>query len=106
MVAEPIIGDFPTFFVLTWTIPSCKLLDMEGDNEEELSFVRLAAVTANVVRWLMETHEQKTEQGKGNEAKNDSDTQKQVERDVQQRAYVDQRLCDLQAFERRARGVK
>ena len=95
IVAEPIIGDLRTFFVLTWTIPSCKLLGMEGEHdEEELSFVRLAAATANVVRFL-ETQKQESEHRKpetksgreneseGNKHRRDIDCELQKERTVE-----------------------
>lgn len=90
-IAELIIGDFPTFFVLTWTIPSCRLLDMEGDNndENELSFIRLAAATANIVRWL-EANKQQAEHSKDQPDAGDRDEQNRKDH----RCRVDQRLRD------------
>jgi hypothetical protein len=67
------------------------------NNEDELTFVKLAAVTANVVRWLMQVDEEKKE----------SKTSNQDERrDTEHEKYVVARLREIRAFEDRARGIK
>lgn len=66
----------------------------DNDNEE-FSFVSLAALTANVVRYL-ETDKQKEEAAQGKRQPRHSDEEeckKQLE-------YVERRLADLRAFER------
>ena len=76
---------------------------MEGDihdNDDELSFIRLAAVTANVVMRLLETHEQKTERSD----KRTGEKKDDVQSDEQSSRYVEHRVRDLREFERRARG--
>lgn len=70
---------------------------MEDDNDEELTFVRLAAVTANVVRFLKEkqtTH--------GNERA--EKVERRENADEQKSRYVGYRLREIREFERRARG--
>jgi len=74
----------------------------DNEDEDELTFVKLAAVTANVVRWLMKVDEEKKEQRQRNTGSG-SEEKKQTEEHTD---YVDQRLRELAAFERRARGVK
>jgi hypothetical protein len=70
-----------------------------ADNENELfTFQSLAQITAR----LLATDAKKDENGPG-DSKPGKDDQ---ERAGQQGDYVDQRLRDLAAFERRARGYK
>jgi hypothetical protein len=54
VAAELIIGDFRTFFILTWTIPSCMLLDMKDGyaTKDDDTFICLAAATARVTERL------------------------------------------------------
>ena len=68
----------------------------DNDNEP-LSFITLSAATRNVVQWL-EPKKQESDAGKGEPDASDSDQQKRDEH----RAYVDKRLSELAAFERRA----
>jgi hypothetical protein len=76
------------------------ILNAHNDNEE-FSFITLAAATANVVRYLDLAEKQNEEPG------GDSDRR---QRDKGQRApdreYVEQRLRDIAAFERSYSGVK
>lgn len=105
MVAvEVIIGDFRTFFVLTWTIPSCKLLCMEEDNDDELSFIRLAAVTADVVRFLMQPKETQVDKRREGSPCNDEATKQADQKEGEGLRYLDHRVKELREFERRARG--
>lgn len=62
--------------------PSCKLLCMEGD-DEELSFVTLLAATKNVVQWL-ELNKKKPEHRERQSEAGNSDEQKgeQYRRDI------------------------
>lgn len=74
------------------------MLDMGGTHDDDdLSFIRLAAVTANVVMWLKK---KQTEPGneRAGEKKDDE------KRNEQSRRYVERRIRDLREFERRARG--
>ena len=74
----------------------------QHDNDNaELSFVSLAALTANVTRYL-QTDKQKNEQGerKPEPGKRDDD------KGSEHRAYVEKRLRELAAFERRVSGRK
>ena len=71
---------------------------MEGDtDDDQLTFVRLALVTANVVRFLKE--KQTTQRNERTGEKKDDER-----RDEQSRRYIEQRLRDLREFERRAKG--
>ena len=70
---------------------------MEDNNDDELTFIRLAAVTANVVRWLKEKQTKPGNERTG-EKKDDE------KRDEQSRHYVEHRVRSLREFERRARG--
>jgi len=65
---------------------------MEGDTDEDkFSFIQLAAVTANVVQWLLERdHEHQNENGGGDGKTDKSDEQKPESH----RRYVDQRLIE------------
>ena len=72
---------------------------MEGNDDEPLSFLHIAAATANVVEYLR-LNEQKNEQTERESEPGDRDEQKSE----QHRAYIEQRVSDLRAFERRAAG--
>lgn len=71
---------------------------MEGD-DEELSFIHIAAATANVVRYLQTNKQQ-------NECSEDDGKPGKTgeEKSSEHRAYVEKRLRDLAAFERRVSG--
>lgn len=71
---------------------------MEGDNDE-LTFVRLAAVTANVLRFLKLDEKQTTQRNERTGEKKDDE-----KHDEQARRYIERRIRDLAEFERRARG--
>jgi hypothetical protein len=76
---------------------------MEGNNnEDELTFVKLAAVTANVVRWLMQVDEEKDEETGSNRGA--GKTNKQSPED--ERRYIDTRLKEIAAWERKIRNGK
>jgi hypothetical protein len=65
------------------------------DNEnEELSFITLGAATRNVVRYL-ESSEDEKEQRERDAQRSRDEKQKKEE----QRAYIEQRLRDIAAFE-------
>lgn len=68
----------------------------DNDNEP-LSFITLAAATANVVRYL-EPKKHESDAGERKPATSDDDEKRSEEH----RAYVEKRLSDLAAFERRA----
>jgi hypothetical protein len=75
---------------------------MEGthDNDnEQFSFISLAAATANAIRYLRLNEKQNEERGGDTDAGNAEE-----ERSKRHRDYVDQRLRDLAAFERRVSG--
>ena len=72
---------------------------MEQDNEE-LSFISLAALTANVLRYL-ESDKQKQERTGDNAERGDAD-EKNSGAD---REYIERRLRDIAAFEKRAKGI-
>lgn len=77
---------------------------MEGDTDDQLTFVRLAAVTANVVTFLMKREklpvDKRREDGPGND-----ETAKQAdEKEREGLRYLDHRVKELREFERRARG--
>jgi hypothetical protein len=77
---------------------------MEGthDNDDvEFSFVSLAALTANVVRYL-QTNEKKDEPS----SDKPNTSERTTERVNERRAFVERRLRDLDRFEDRARGRK
>ena len=71
----------------------------EGNNDnDELSFITLSAATKNVVRYLVD--KQKDEDGQRQTGRERTDEQRAEE----QRRYVDQRLRELAAFERKVSG--
>jgi hypothetical protein len=70
----------------------------DNDNEP-LSFISLAAVTANVVRYL-ETDKQKDEQSKSDPAPSRGDDEKRA----QELEYVEHRLRELRSWERKISG--
>jgi hypothetical protein len=76
--------------------------DLQNSNDnEELSFISLAAVTANVTRYLELTKDQQKE--------SDRDTGRDTAEKEQSKDHceaVDQRLRDLRSFERRVSGNK
>ncbi len=74
------------------------LRNMKADNDDEpLSFVLLAALTANVTRFLISNEKQDSENG---------DETSRREGAEQHEAYVAERLRNVEAFERRARGIE
>lgn len=70
-------------------------------NDDELSFTSLAALTANVVTYL-ELGEQKKKDGERDAARDRTDEQNAED----QRAYIEQRLRELAAWERKISGRK
>ena len=80
---------------------------MEGEHDDDnLTFIRLAAVTTNVVMRLMETHEKQTEHSERKDAENDDDPKRDVEQPERCSEYVEHRLRELREFELRASGKK
>jgi hypothetical protein len=77
--------------------------NMEGNNnEDELTFVKLAAVTANVVRWLIKVDEEKQE-----ETGRDSNAGKTDEQRTEDESrYIQHRLKEIAAWEKRQKGIK
>ena len=76
-------------------------ITMKRDNDNEpLSFVSLAALTANVVRYL-EINKQKED---ANDERRSSDEEEK--RALERIELVNRRLRDLQRFEDRARGKR
>jgi hypothetical protein len=74
--------------------------DTHDNENEKLSFITLSAATRNAIEWLLNSDEKQNEERRddrrsGNEDKRDTD---------QHHTYVDQRLKELAAFERQARG--
>ena len=68
------------------------------DNEDdELSFISIAAATANVIRYLQIDEKQQEERDNNTPCPNEG-----KERPVENREYVEQRLRDYAAFERRS----
>lgn len=78
---------------------------MEGDNDDELSFITIATATANVLAWL-KLNEKQTEQCERKDAENDDDPHSKIEKPVKDGDYVQRRLRELCEFERRASGEK
>jgi selenocysteine-specific translation elongation factor len=70
-------------------------------DNEELSFITLGAATLNVVRYL-ESSEDKQEHRERDAQRSGDDEQKKEEH----RAYVEQRLREIAAFEERFRSGK
>jgi hypothetical protein len=73
---------------------------MKHDNDNDLlPFISIAALTANVVRYL-ESDKQENERARDNTDSRDAENKK----DGDTGRYIDHRLRELAAFERRARG--
>lgn len=70
------------------------MLCMEGDDENELSFVSLAALTANVTRYLR-LDEKKDEQ----RDREDRNADKGDDRQLEHRRFVEQRIREIGRFE-------
>jgi len=74
----------------------------KADNDNEpLSFITLAAATANVVRYL-ETNKNEDEESKRDPAPSRGDEQKRAE----ELEYVEHRLREIRAWERKISGMK
>lgn len=73
------------------------MLDMGGTHDDELTFIRLAAVTANVVMQLKEKQTTQRDERTGEKKEDECN-------DQQTREYVEHRVRGLREFERRARG--
>lgn len=73
----------------------------DTQDNEPFSFITLEVATKNVTRWLEPTEKQKKDSD-GNAASSGADQNNTNEHTE----YVDQRLRELRAFERRARGNK
>jgi len=75
---------------------------MKEDNDNDpLTFVHIAALTANVTRYLG-LDEKPNEESKGDRNTPETDEQREADK----RRYVEQRLRDTLVFEDRARGQK
>lgn len=70
--------------------------DKITQDNEEFSFITLAAATANVIRFLEGSEQQKEDAQR--DAEQGGDTEKKRE---EKRAYIEQRLRDVAAFENR-----
>lgn len=81
-------------------LTDCMVMHCFDNDNEELSFVTLQAATRNVTRYLVNEEPDKHREG---QAKPESGQEK---RDRERRAYVEQRLRELRAFEQRAGGKK
>jgi hypothetical protein len=78
---------------------------MDGSNyanDDELTFISLAALTANVTRWLLKPDEQKHETPSGEPDRGDAD---EKEREAHAK-YVAHRLNELRSWERKISGRK
>lgn len=77
---------------------------MRHDNDnDELSFIHIAAATANVARYLVtEDHPPHDEEGTANR-KGEREPKKNPD---DERKYIEHRLREIAAFERRAAGKK
>jgi hypothetical protein len=71
-----------------------------ANDNEELSFVTLAAATANVVRYL-QIDKQKTESDEERSSSGDDE-----KRALDRLEFVNRRLRELERFEDRAKGKK
>jgi hypothetical protein len=69
----------------------------EAANDNTDTWISLAALTANVVRYL-QPNEKQNEEGKRDPAPSGADEKKRAE----ECKYIEQRLKDIRAFERRA----
>jgi len=75
---------------------------MEGQNDNEpLSFLTLAAATANVVR-----HLRLDEQKEGDEPDQERRDRKDEQKSEEQRRFLECRLREIAAFENRVNGGK
>lgn len=72
----------------------------DNDNDE-FSFVSLAALTANVTRYL-QMDEQKNEDGERDPTPSGADEKKRAE----EREYIEHRLREIRAWERKISGTK
>lgn len=75
-------------------------IDMKDacNDNEELSFISLAAATANVIRWL-----QAEEPDQSNGAEKQRADYEKKERDKRERADIERRIRDILAMEDRLR---
>ena len=76
---------------------------MEDDNDE-LTFIRLAAVTADVVAFLMKREKLPVDKRREDGPCNDEATKQADEKERERLRYLDHRVKELREFERRARG--
>ena len=74
------------------------------NDNDELSFIRLAAVTADVVRFLMEPEETQVDKRREGSPCNDEATKQADQKERERLLYLDHRVKELREFERRARG--
>ena len=70
---------------------------MKEDEEDELSFIHIATATANVVRYLQANEEKKERPESQGQGRNEDESKRARELE-----YIERRLADLRAFERRA----
>jgi hypothetical protein len=75
--------------------------DAAHEDEEELGFVSIAAATANVLRYLELTKEQQEHRDRNTGRERDEKQKTKDERD-----YINHRLRELAAWERRIDGNK
>ena len=71
---------------------------MEGNDEDDLTFITLSAATQNVIRYLKLAEEKKPSGQEGEAGRSDEG------KDSEQLEIVQRRLRELRAFERRAAG--
>lgn len=76
-------------------------LNEPTNDNEELSFIALGALTANVIRWLTEQSEKKKTDDE------DAKPEDQSEKDAEaQRDYIEHRLRELAAWEKRISSTR
>lgn len=74
----------------------------DNDENNALPFIKLAAVTANVIRYLETQNKNQNADRDADRAREKSDEEKAEDH----RKYVDQRVREIAQFERRANGLK
>lgn len=72
-----------------------------ANDNSELSFLHIAAVTANVVRYLKPDEDKNVERSRDGAPNSGSKRRPEEERE-----YIEKRLAELAAFERRISGRK
>src|SRR5207247_2497866 len=104
--AAALIGFFLTNFDITFAILSCTFWGMKrvanyANDNDELSFITLAAATANVTRYLVPRRGQEEQRDKDGRPEDSEKKSPSKERE-----YIEHRLRELAAWERKISGKR